>query len=45
MRKSHYTEEQNADAVRQAEAGVPIAEIVRKYGIAEATFYSWRRKF
>ena len=45
MRKSRYTQEQIAYAVRQADAGVPIAEIVRKYGIAEAKFYRWRRKF
>jgi putative transposase len=44
VRKRH-TPEQIAAALRQAEAGTPIAEIVRKLGIHENTFYLWKRRF
>jgi putative transposase len=44
VRKRH-SPEQIATALRQAEAGVPVAEIVRKLGIHENTFYVWRRRF
>jgi putative transposase len=45
MKKSKYSEEQIAYALRQAEGGVPVAEICRKMGVAEATFYLWRKKY
>lgn len=45
LRKSRYSDEQIAAAPRQAKAGTPIAEITRKLGISEATFYAWRRRF
>ena len=45
MRKSRFTEEQIALAVRQAEAGTPVAEICRKLEITEGTFYRWKKKF
>lgn len=45
MRKSRYSDEQIAAALRQAEAGTPIAEITRKLGVSEATFYLWRKRF
>ena len=45
MRKSKYTEEQIAYTLRQAESGVPVAEIIRKLGITEQTFYRWKRRF
>ena len=38
MRKSRYTEEQIAMALRQAESGTPVVEICRKLGVSEATF-------
>jgi putative transposase len=44
--QSHYSDEEIAAVVRQAEAGgVPVAEIVRKLGISEATFYVWKKRF
>lgn len=45
MRKSRFSDEQIAAALRQAESGTPVAEIRRKLGISEATFYSWRKRF
>ena len=45
MKRSSFTEEQIAHVLRQAEAGVPVQELVRKTGITEQTFYRWKRKF
>jgi putative transposase len=45
MRKSKYTEEQIAMALRQAEAGTPVADICRKLQVTETTFYRWKKKF
>jgi putative transposase len=44
VRKRH-SPEQIAQALRQAEAGTPIAEIVRKLGVHENTFYLWKKRF
>ena len=45
MKSSRYTAEQVAFAMRQAESGTSVPEICRKMGIAEQTFYRWKRKF
>ena len=45
VRKSTFTEEQIAYALRQAESGTPVLEVCRKLGISEQTFYRWKRKF
>ena len=45
MKRKRYTEEQIAFALSQAESGTPVAEIIRKMGISEPTFYRWRKKF
>jgi putative transposase len=45
MKKSKFTEAQIVFALKQSETGVSIAEICRKMGISEATFYNWKKKF
>jgi putative transposase len=45
MKKTKYTEEQIAFALRQEEAGTPVGDICRKMGISEATFYRWKKEF
>jgi putative transposase len=45
MRQRQFSEEQKAFALRQAESGVPITEILRKLGISEPTFYRWKKKY
>lgn len=43
--KKRFTEAQIAFALRQADSGTPVGEITRKLGIAEATFYRWKKKY
>lgn len=45
MKKSKFTEEQIAYALRQAESGTPVLDICRKLGISEQTFYRWKKKY
>ncbi len=45
MKSSRYTAEQVAFAMRQAESGTSVPEISRKMGIAEQTFYRWKKKY
>lgn len=45
MKKSKFTDEQVAYALRQAEGGTPVLEVCRKLGITEQTFYRWKKKF
>ena len=45
MKKSQYTAEQIAFALRQAESGTPVPEVCRKMGIAEQTFYRWKKRY
>ena len=43
--KKRFSEEQIAFALRQAETGTSVQEVVRKMGISEATFYNWKKKY
>ena len=45
MKSSRYSPEQVAFAMRQAESGTPVPEVCRKMGIAEQTFYRWKKKY
>jgi hypothetical protein len=44
MRRSRFTDEQIAVALHQGEAGTPVAEICRKLGVTEATYYRWNER-
>ena len=45
MKKSRYSEEQIIAVLKEHQAGIPVADLCRKHGISDATFYIWRRKF
>lgn len=45
MKKSRYTEEQIAFALKQAEMGTPVAEVIRRMGVSEQTFYRWKKVY
>ncbi len=45
MKKSRFTEQQIAFALQQAEGGTNVAEVCRKMGISEATFYRWKQLY
>jgi len=45
VKRSKYTEEQIAFALKQAELGTAVPEVCRKMGVSEATFYNWKKKF
>jgi putative transposase len=45
MKRKRFTEEQITYALRQAEAGTPVAEICRKLSVSEQSFYRWKRKY
>lgn len=45
MKKSKFTDEQIAFALKQAESGTPVDEVCRKLGISQQTFYRWKKKF
>ena len=45
MKKTKFTEQQIAFALRQAESGTRVSEVCRKMGISEATFYNWKKKY
>lgn len=45
MRTSKFTPEQILQALRQAESGTTVVDICRKMGVAEATFYRWKKQY
>ncbi len=45
MKKSKFTEQQIAFALRQVETGTKVKDVIRQLGITEQTFYRWKRKF
>ena len=45
MKRSKFSEEQIAYALRQAESGTPVGDVCRHIGVSEATFYQWKKKF
>ena len=45
MKNMRCTGEQISLALRRAEAGISVAEVCRKMGVCETTFYNWKEKF
>ena len=45
MKRKRFTEEQIIGVLREHEVGAKTADLCRKHGISEATFYSWKSKF
>ena len=45
MPRKGHTEEQIVYALRQAEAGKKVSEIIREMGVSQQAFYSWKRKY
>lgn len=45
MRKSKFSDSQIVSALNEAEAGMPVKEVCRKYGISSALYYQWKAKF
>ena len=43
--KKRFTEEQIIGVLKEAETGVKVAELCRKYGISDGTLYNWKAKF
>lgn len=45
MKKKRFTQAEIIHVLEQAKAGIPVRELLRKYGISQATFYTWRKKY
>ena len=45
MKRSKFSEEGVAYALRQAEGGTPVGDVCRQLGVSEATFYAWKKKY
>jgi len=45
MRRSRFSEEQIIGILKEHQAGISAADLCRKHGISDATFYTWRKKY
>jgi len=45
MRRKRFSEEQIIGILKEAVAGMPVQELIRKHGVTEQTYYRWKRKF
>jgi putative transposase len=45
MKQSRFTENQIINILKEADAGIPLDELVRKHGISKGTYYKWKAKY
>jgi putative transposase len=45
MQRKKYTEEQIIRVLKEGEAGAPVADLCRKYGMSDASYYNWKAKY
>ncbi len=45
MKRSRFSETEIVYAVKQVEAGIPVGDVARKYGVSQKTIYLWRTKY
>lgn len=45
MKKTKFSESQIVAILQEGEAGLPVSQILRKYGISQATYYNWKSKY
>ncbi|OSQ46040.1 transposase [Thalassospira alkalitolerans] len=45
MKASNFSDAQKAFILKQGESGMPVAEICRKAGISQATYFNWKKKY
>jgi putative transposase len=45
MKQSRFSEQQIIKMLKEAEAGLPVPDLCRKYGVSKSTFYKWKSKY
>jgi len=45
MRRKKYTEEQIITVLKEGEAGAPVGDLCRKYGMSDASYYNWKARY
>ena len=45
MRKSRFNESQIVGILKEADGGIPVADLLRKHGVSKTTFFKWRSKY
>jgi len=45
MKKSRFSESQIVAILKEGDAGVPVAQVLRQHGISQATYYNWKAKY